>query len=517
MNVLGPYKIFGIGSSTSPTPGRAGWYYPIYLDEKEAMKADITYKGKGIYFTLTFSDRQGEFYLPENYKFFAEQKDPIIYENYTGIGKESKFNKIQSKLSSIVPSQLPDFVQEEYSQFVNFLKAYYQFLEVDRGAQELLSSIRQYNDIDKTSSDLVEKFLSTYAYGYNPSDITDNKFVIKKIRDIYEKKGTEEAYKILFNILYKETIEFFYPNNYILKASDGQWFKRRFMRSIKNNPQQNYFLFEDAQIRGITSNATVTVADVKKLNIPPYEVYEFEVDETTLNGQFVGERVTSRKVLVSDNQILTANLTADIDGNILTEVTVTRTDPGYFVNQELRAIDLTATEERPRGTGARIVVNSVNNFNKITSIDVLDPGINYSSNVIIVADRNVPVSLGNFLINSDGMTIYFLDEHDFLEDDYIHIRHVGLPGSNLLGQYYIVPILSVIDKYTIRLKYPDAGEIAEGGGGIGLGPVDFDVVQELLPIPVRISDAAAYLEYLPEGEGEADILARITNLISTSS
>lgn len=489
MNGAGPYKIFATGSATSPTPGRLGWYYPIYLDEKEAMKADISFKGKGIYFTLTFADRPGEFYLPENYKFFAEPKDPLIYENYTGVGKENKFRKIQNKLSSLIPSQLPDFIQEEYSQFVNFLKAYYQFLEVDKGSQEILSSIRQYTDIDRTSSDLVEKFLSTYAFGYNPSEITDNKLVLKKIKNVYEKKGTEEAYRILFNILYKETIEFFYPNSLILKPSDGKWYKKSFLRSIKNNPQQNYFLFEDSTIRGLTSNATVTISDVKQLNIPPYDVYEFEIDEVTLNGTFTGERVVARKALITeDNTLLTANLFADIDGNIISQVTVGRTDMGYEIGQELRAIDLASTEEKPGGTGAKIRVSSVNNFNRITSIDVLDPGINYSSNIILIADRKVPVAVGNFSLFASDMTIYFLNEHDYVRGDYIHVRHVGLTDSNLIGQYFITDVTRVVDKYTIKLQYPSVLE-GEIGIGRGVGEIDFPVYTEFLPIDTPFSKA----------------------------
>ena len=52
------------------------------------------------------------------------------------------------KISSIVQSQLPDFVREEYPLVSEFLKEYYNSLEGSSGTLDVLQNIDQYLKID---------------------------------------------------------------------------------------------------------------------------------------------------------------------------------------------------------------------------------------------------------------------------------------------------------------------------------------------------------------------------------
>lgn len=449
---LGPFKIFATGDQTSGVSGKRGWFYPIYLDEREAMKADITYKGKGIYYKVSFLERQGEFYLPENYKFLAQSVDPIIYSEYKGQGKENKFKRIQNRLSSLVPSQFPDFIQTEYTTFVEFVKAYYKFLEQNTGPQEILSNIKQYNDIDKTTTELVEKFLDTYAFGYNKSNITDNRFVIKNINQVLQSKGTEKSYKILFKVLYKETIDFLYPRTLILSPSDAIWKNRRFLR-IVNSTQNNYFLFKDTIIRGTISNATAAVTAVTKIKIGPYEVYELELDEKKIIGTFVNEQITAIKTVVGDTgENTTITLTAAIEGNLISSIDIGRTQRGFKENQILNVVDL-----ENKGTGGIIRVKRVNSFSRIKELEIIDPGINYSTNLVLQGNVTIPVDYARYDILDETIKISFQNEHDYIPKDFLDVIHVGEPTSNLLGQYYILPVISVPDNYTVVSKFPETG------------------------------------------------------------
>jgi len=492
----GPYKVFATGAPDAPTQyrGRQGWYFPLFLDNREAMKEDIRNRGKGIYGKISFLERRGEFYYPESLKDnLFSLADPIIYDSYDGNGTESKFSRIQDRLSSLVPTQLPDFLQTEYGMFVEFLKAYYKFLEQNEGAQEVLSNIRQYNNIDSTSKELVEKFFNYYAHGYNKSNITDNNVVLKNMLRIYENKGTEEGYRILFNILFKETIDFFYPGNYILKVSDGKWKTGRFIRSIKNNNQQNYYLFEDTEIRGLTSNTTALVTNVVKLNIGPYEVYEFEIDPLTAKGRFTGERVVATKAIIDDsNNIVTANLVADIDGNLISRVIIgndnlgnkLRTRRGYTPGQTLVIGDAGANDENPGGVGALVKVKSVDAFSRIKEIDVLDPGINYSTNVVVSGLNEVLMDHAYYVDDEDETVVFFEKRHDYRVGDILDLTVVGFPGSNLLGQYFLSEVNSIKDEYTVSV-------ITYGArGGIGLVPVPNPIALESLSFPPDFANTA---------------------------
>ena len=62
-------------------------------------------------------------------------------------------------MSVLVEDQLPDFIQSDYGMFVTFIKAYYEFLEQNNQAQEILQDISKYADIDETTENLVTRFI----------------------------------------------------------------------------------------------------------------------------------------------------------------------------------------------------------------------------------------------------------------------------------------------------------------------------------------------------------------------
>lgn len=142
--------------------------------------------------------------------------------------------RIQEKLSTLISSQLPEFIQSDYDTFKAFLEAYYEFLEQDQNAQELLQNARSYSDIDKTIDSFVEYFLKQYCNDIPRDALYNKRALVKNIQDLYNSKGSEKSYKLLFRILYNKDVEFLYPSTQILKASDGKWVQKTsfFMKTI---------------------------------------------------------------------------------------------------------------------------------------------------------------------------------------------------------------------------------------------------------------------------------------------
>lgn len=131
--------------------------------------------------------------------------------------------RLKEKLSTLVPDQLPEFIKTDYTTFVAFLEAYYQFLEQDQSAQELLQNARSYRDVDTTVDSFVEYFLKQYCADLPRNSPVNKRQIVKQIKDLYNYKGSEKSYKLLFQLLYKKNPEFFYPNTQVLKTSDGKW------------------------------------------------------------------------------------------------------------------------------------------------------------------------------------------------------------------------------------------------------------------------------------------------------
>jgi hypothetical protein len=145
--------------------------------------------------------------------------------------------RITEKLSTLVASQLPEFIQSDFTTFKTFLEAYYEFLEQDQNAQELLQNSRSYSDIDRTIDSFIEYFLKQYSNDIPRDVLYNKKALVKNIQDLYVNRGNEKSYKLLFRILFNKDVEVFYPSTQVLKTSDGKWIQRSsfFMRTLVGN------------------------------------------------------------------------------------------------------------------------------------------------------------------------------------------------------------------------------------------------------------------------------------------
>jgi hypothetical protein len=103
-----------------------------------------------------------------------------------------------------------------------------------------LSSIfnyENYYDVDFTLDILFDEIKKDYFKNYpNFAELgIDEKLVIKKIKEINSLKGTTEANKVFFNAFFNTTAETDFPNQKILKCSDGQWEYDTIMRIITSD------------------------------------------------------------------------------------------------------------------------------------------------------------------------------------------------------------------------------------------------------------------------------------------
>lgn len=147
------------------------------------------------------------------------------------------FTRIKERISTLVPNQLPEFVRSDYATFVAFLEAYYEFLEQDQAPHEVIQNIRSYADIDRTIDSFIEYFIRQYCDTIPRTVLYNKKELVKNIQDLYNNKGSEKAYRLLFQILFNKNIDFLYPYQQVLKASDGKWVQRTsfFMKTVTGN------------------------------------------------------------------------------------------------------------------------------------------------------------------------------------------------------------------------------------------------------------------------------------------
>lgn len=254
--------------------------------------------------------------------------------------------RIKEKLSAIVGSQLPEFIQSDYPTFVAFIEAYYEFLEQDQGAFELLQNAKSYNDIDQTIPSFVQYFLKTYAPSIPASVLADKKVLVKKIKDLYESKGSELSFKLLFRIMFNETVTVRYPYENVLRASGGSWQQRLSIRveTISGNRSalanknltyiSNSVLYNTQIVETKTLTSTLTEIFLNPNQAAPFYALEDTVEvytgstlvfkgriKPTITGYTVKNPGTGFKV----GQIFTVNFSGGVGTLIkVTEVTTNK-------------------------------------------------------------------------------------------------------------------------------------------------------------------------------------------------
>ena len=128
--------------------------------------------------------------------------------------------------SLVVNSQAPEFIRSDYAKFITFLKAYYEFLEQDGGALNVIRNLDTFGDIDEqTHEPVLSTFYSLFLPDFPQFVAADKKFVLKHIADFYNSKGSIDSVKAFFRILYGEEVQVYLPKVDILKLDTGIWNK----------------------------------------------------------------------------------------------------------------------------------------------------------------------------------------------------------------------------------------------------------------------------------------------------
>ena len=319
-------------------------------------------------------------------------------------------SRIKEKISAIVSSQLPEFIQTDYTTFVAFVEAYYRFLEQDQGAYELIQNSRSYSDIDKTTPAFVKYFLKNYAKDIPTSTLANQKVLIKKIKDLYESKGSELSFKLLFRILYNTDISIFYPYEFVLRASGGTWQQLNSLRL-----QTVFGNREDLLNRSITYTTggivyTTPVIEVKNLTSTLTEVF---LDPNFLAPTYTtGDTVTvigsSGTVFVGTISPTTTSYEIVQAGSGFKAGQIYTINFGGGINTLIKVSNVTSSG----GISELKFVSYGYGFNSIFTVE-LDPTKTISETVDVIQDKTLGFqSFGEvFKFDPTSPDVYFLQDY----------------------------------------------------------------------------------------------------------
>ena len=165
---------------------------------------------------------------------------------------------------SLIPTQVPEFVREDYPTFVAFIQAYYEYLDLN-GVD--LISLR---DLDSTLDEFIQYFKNELAVNMPANLKIDDRFLLEQIKNHYLAKGSEQSFKFLFKLLYNKTVQVGYPGTQMLRCSDGRWQQdvSLFIKVTTGTPD----LIEGKLVDVVKPNATF------KILVDRRQYVEIEVD-----------------------------------------------------------------------------------------------------------------------------------------------------------------------------------------------------------------------------------------------
>jgi len=201
----------------------------------------------------------------------------------------------------ILDRSLPQFIERDYPIFQDFVKAYYDWMELHRQPNEVIQHLQDYRDIDTTIDEFVEYFRREYLIDIPQNIITDKRLLAKHIKEFYQNKGNENSYKFLFRLLFNEDIQLYYPKVDMLRASDGKWAQTISIKIDALGLVDYQFLFNSI-LTGNISKAYATVQAIQPLTEQGRNILELILG--TNKGQFIpGELLNISPVPIGNPQI----------------------------------------------------------------------------------------------------------------------------------------------------------------------------------------------------------------------
>lgn len=236
-----------------------------------------------------------------------------------------------------------------------------------------------YRDIE-LSLDKFSDYLKYELYNSFPNDVAGDKILLaKKVRDVYNSKGQEQAHKFLFKSLYDEDIEIMYPGEEILRVSDGKFSQTKILRAVIT---PDIFSFQFKTIRGATSNAIANVTDVRLIYVGSTQIAEMTL--SLVSGTFLANETIYD---INDESVETTLYGLVSDFTIVDPGTGYQEEDILYVNGD--------------GEAATIVVESIYK-SPIDTIKVNSIGYGYRLNTYATID-NSGTSGSGLLIKVTGI------------------------------------------------------------------------------------------------------------------
>lgn len=373
-----------------------------------------------------------------------------------------------NKISNIVSSQVPFFVRNDHPNFVAFLEAYYEYLEQegltlqDGKVVERSRNLQNYFDIDKTIDDFAEYLYHHFIQSIPKDVLVDRKFLLKHIKDFYMARGTEKATRFLMRILFNEEVDFYYPKDDVLRASDGKWFIEKYintantsLNNVANSDIVHTEKFVNTKVQGLSSNTTAVVDRIVRVVSGGQTIDQLYL--SSILGTFTPGETVFANYTANGN---TTYLTAEIVDNRISAIVITNRGSSYNVGDPVLIDSAT-------GNNANIVVSSVSNGELIDGTLIFGGAGFQTGNPLLITAPVGSGATGSVTLVNDN-NFYHPNTYDIISSTISLEANTLLSGTyaNLNSSDINTAIIDAVDTFELTGLGP-ISEILIGTGGSG--------------------------------------------------
>lgn len=289
----------------------------------------------------------------------------------------------EKQISSLIANQFPSLYAEEGPFLIQFLKAYYEWMELVGKPVYESRTLLNYRDVDETVDEFLIHFKKKFLADIQFETTTNKRLFIKNALDFYRSKGTERSVELLFKLVYGEDPEVYFPSEDIFRLSDNEWVKPTYLEVTKS-PYNALFINE--QIVGVNSGATAFVERYVRKRIGSKYIDILYISVPT--GDFeTGEiiRLSDGSVVPNLPSVVGSTTTLDIVGGSL----------GFSVGDILSFQAETGLQGKAR-------VSEISDVTGVVDFNLEESGFGYFSNSpVVISSKSLNlanVSNTNFVL-----------------------------------------------------------------------------------------------------------------------
>jgi hypothetical protein len=313
-------------------------------------------------------------------------------------------------ISNFINSQFPLDFRENQPELVNFVKSYYEFLELPGNPLYLTRRLYDIKDIDYTLDEFLVHFKSKYLVDIEFDTKTNIRQVVKHALDLYRSKGTPRELNLLFQLVYGEDIEIYYPSEDLFRTSDGNWFLPTY---IELTPSEVNVQLYQKEVRGNDSGAVAFIDDIIR------KIVKGAVTDVAYISALSGNFKSGEKIIPVDRSLLTALCPSMIGSMTSIELPPGGTGANYSIGD---MVTFTSTY----GDNGLLRVANVASQAGVIDFTLLDGGYGFTANADF-ALSTVDFRVSNVTF-SNTYARNFVDFNDVVTQRIVYLNYTDANG-----------------------------------------------------------------------------------------